>query len=79
MRIEDYQMWSYFEWLITNYGLLLGLLVAVSVAVIGFIVCYLVSMARYGPGEGFYNVTKVIYELIARDIPGTSWRRIVAL
>ncbi len=79
MRIEDYQMWGYFEWLFTNYGLLLGLLVAVAVAVLGFLVCYIVSMARYGPSEGFYNVTKVIYELIARDLPDTSMRRIYAL
>lgn len=79
MRIEDYQMWGYFEWLFTNYGLLLGLLVAVAVAVLGFLVCYVISMARYGPGEGFYNVTQVIYELIARDLPDTSPQRIYAL
>lgn len=79
MRIEDYQMWSYFEWLFTHHGLLMGLLVASVVAAVGFLVCYLVSMARYGPSEGFYNVTKVIYELVARDLPDTSSRRIYAL
>lgn len=79
MRIEENQMWSYFEWLFLHFGLLQGLLVAVAVAALGFLVCYLISMARYGPGEGFYNVTRVIYELIARDIPGTSVRRIYAL
>jgi hypothetical protein len=79
MRIEEYQMWSYFEWLFNHYGLLLGLLVATSAAVLGFVVCYLVSMAQYGPSEGFYNVTKVIYDLLARDIPGTSVRRVYAL
>lgn len=79
MRIEESQMWGYFEWLIFNFGLLQGLLVAVVLAALGFMACYLVSMARYGPSEGFYNVTRVIYELIARDLPGTSVRRIMAL
>lgn len=79
MRIEEDQMWGYFEWLIFNFGLLKGVLVAVALAALGFIACYLVSMARYGPGEGFYNVTRVIYELIARDLPGTRFSRIYAL
>ncbi|MEM8734552.1 MAG: ABC transporter permease [Planctomycetota bacterium] len=79
MRIEESQMWGYFEWLIVKFGLLQGLLVAVSLAALGFIACYLVSMARYGPGEGFYHVTRVIYDLLARDIPGTSFSRVYAL
>lgn len=79
MRIEPEQMWGYFEWLFFNFGLLQGVLVAVALAALGFIACYLVSMARYGPGEGFYHVTRVIYELLARDLPGTSWHRIYAL
>ncbi len=79
MRIEPNQMWGYFEWLIFKFGLLQGVLVAVALALLGFVICYLVSMARYGPSEGFYNVTRVIYELIARDLPGTSMRRIYAL
>ncbi|MCA9190376.1 MAG: hypothetical protein KDB03_01385 [Planctomycetales bacterium] len=79
MRIEPDQMWGYFEWLVLNFGLLKGLLVAVALALLGFVICFLVSMARYGPGEGFYNVTRVIYELLARDLPGTSVRRIYAL
>ncbi|QDV23818.1 ABC transporter permease [Aureliella helgolandensis] len=79
MRIEKDQMWGYFEWLFLHFGLLQGVLVAVALAALGFIACYLVSMARYGPGEAFYNVTRVIYELLARDLPGTSLRRIYAL
>ncbi len=79
MRIEQDQMWGYFEWLIYNFGLLQGVVVAFVAALLGFIVCFLVSMARNGPGEAFYNVTRVVYELIARDIPGTSPRRIYAL
>ncbi len=79
MRIEDDQMWSYFEWLFFKFGLLQGVLVAVALAVFGFLVCFLVSMARYGPGEGFYHVTRVIYDLFARDLPDTSLRRTYAL
>lgn len=79
MRIEENQMWGYFEWLIFRFGLLQGVLVAVALAALGFIACYLVSMARYGPSEGFYNVTRVIYELLARDLPGTRFSRIYAL
>lgn len=79
MRIEENQMWGYFEWLFYNFGLLQGLLVFVAVAALGFVACFLISMARYGPGEGFYNVTQVIYELLARDLPNTSVRRVYAL
>lgn len=79
MRIEPEQMWGYFEWLIFKFGLLQGVAVAAALALLGFVACYLVSMARYGPGEGFYHVTRVIYELIARDLPGTTWRRTYAL
>ena len=79
MRIEAEQMWGYFEWLFREWALLRGLLVAVGVAGLAFLACYLVALAKYGPSEGFYRVTKVIYELIARDLPGTALRRILAL
>lgn len=79
MRIEADQMWGYFEWLFRELALVRGLLVAVGVAAFAFLVCYLVSMAKYGPGEGFYRVAKVVYELLARDLPGTAFRRIFAL
>ena len=79
MRIEPDQLWSYFEWLFTNFGLLKGVLVATALFVLGFVVCFLISMARVGPVEGFYQVTRVIYELIARDIPNTSIKRVYAL
>ncbi|HBE69523.1 MAG TPA: ABC transporter permease [Planctomycetaceae bacterium] len=79
MRIEENQFWGFFEWLIFQYGLLQGIVVAFAVGLLGFIICYLVSMARNGPGEAFYNVTRVVYELLARDLPGTSGRRVYAL
>ncbi|MFK7820687.1 MAG: ABC transporter permease [Planctomycetaceae bacterium] len=79
MRIEEDQLWGYFDWLIFHFGLLQGLVVVFALALLGFIVCFLISMSRNGPGEAFHSVTKVIYELIARDLPGTSWRRVYAL
>ncbi len=41
--------------------------------------CYIVAIKLHGPSEGFYVVTRVIYELLARDLPGTTWRRVYAL
>lgn len=79
MRIEEDQLWGYFDWLIFHYGLLQGLVVVFALALLAFIICFLVSMSRNGPGEAFHSVTKVIYELIARDLPGTSARRVYAL
>ncbi len=79
MRIEADQMWSYFEWLIFRGGLLHGAIVVAAMAVLGFFVCYLVALRRHGPGEGFYVVTRVIYELLARDLPNTTFRRVYAL
>lgn len=78
MRIERERMWGYFEWLYEHHGLLSGVLLVVLLSALSFVVCYLVAMARYGPGEGFYVVTRVIYELFARDLPNTSLKRINA-
>lgn len=79
MRIEADQMYSYFEWLFLHWGLLHGVLVASVMAALGFFVCYVVAVKQHGPSEGFYVVTRVIYELIARDLPNTTWRRVYAL
>ena len=79
MRIEADQMWGYFEWLFVHWGLLHGVLVASLMAAIGFFVCYVVALRQSGPSEGFYVVTRVIYELIARDLPNTTGRRVYAL
>ncbi len=79
MRIEADQMWSYFEWLLFHGGLLHGAIVITVLAALGFFACYLVAMKRHGPGEGFYVVTRVIYELLARDLPNTTGRRVYAL
>lgn len=79
MRIEADQMWGYFEWLFDKQAILSGLLIGVGIGLLAFIVCYLISVAKYGPSEAFYNVTKVIYELLARDLPKTSFHRVYAL
>jgi ABC-type transport system involved in multi-copper enzyme maturation permease subunit len=79
MRIEPDQMYSYFEWLFLHWGLLHGALVATVMAALGFFICYLVALKQHGPGEGFFVVTRVIYELIARDLPNTTGRRVYAL
>lgn len=79
MRIEAEKMWGYFEWLIFQGALLKGLAIIGVLAALGFIICYLVAMRMRGPSEGFYAVTRVIYELFARDLPNTSSRRVYAL
>lgn len=79
MRIEADQMWGYFEWLFRELALLRGGLVAVGIGLLAFAACFLFALAKYGPSEGFYHVTKVIYELLARDLPGTKGRRVFAL
>lgn len=79
MRIEEEQMWSYFEWLIFKLGLVHGAGIAVGLSILGFLLCFIVSTFKYGPGEGFFRVTRVIYELLARDLPGTSMNRVFAL
>jgi ABC-type transport system involved in multi-copper enzyme maturation permease subunit len=79
MRLEAEQMWGYFQWLIGEWALVQGVLVTAGIAVVAFVVCYLISLAKWGPSEGFYQVTRVIYELIARDLPNTTIKRIYAL
>ena len=79
MRFKPDQFWSYFEWLFEQGGLFQGFLLTLVLAVLGFLVGYLVSLARSGPSEGFYAVAKVIREFFRVDLPRTSWRRIVAI
>jgi len=79
MRFKPDQFWGYFEWLFEHFGLLNGFLLALVLAVLGFIIGYLVALARSGPSEGFFSVAKVIREFFRVDLPGTSWRRIVAI
>jgi len=79
MRLESEQMWSYFEWLFEHYALLWGVGIAAGLSLVGFLVCYVLATVQYGPVEGFHAVTRVIYELFARDLPNTTWRRTQAI
>ncbi len=75
MRLESEQMWGYFEWLFQQYALLWGVGIFAGFSVVAFAVCYVIATFVHGPVEGFYAVTRVIYELFARDLPSTTWRR----
>lgn len=79
MRLESEQMWSYSAWLFEHGALLWGVGIAAGLALIAFLVCYIVATVMVGPVEGFYSVTRVIYELFARDLPSTTWRRTMAI
>jgi ABC-type transport system involved in multi-copper enzyme maturation permease subunit len=78
MQIDADQMLTYMDWLVQT-GFLQGSLLAVMLAFLGFVVSYLVALARYGPTEGFYVVAEVISKFFREDLPGTSLRRILAI
>lgn len=78
MRIEANQMMTFWDWL-PGMGLLHGGLLVLALAAIGFAVCYLISLARFGPTEGFYVIAEVVSKFIREDLPGTSMRRILAM
>ena len=79
MRIDADQMMTFWEWLIPGMGLLNGFLLVVALAAIGFAVCYLIAVYRYGPSEGFYVIAEVVSKFLREDLPGTSLRRIWAM
>ncbi|MFN9714981.1 MAG: ABC transporter permease, partial [Planctomycetota bacterium] len=79
MRLYPEQFWTYWEWLFEKNGLLDGLYLALILAILGFLASLIVAVIKYGPGEGFLNVSKVIGQLFSVDIPKTSFRRIWAI
>ncbi|MFK8114507.1 MAG: ABC transporter permease [Rubripirellula sp.] len=84
MTLQPEDFWSYYEWLMRpnaflESALLQGIVLIVLAIVLGLMVGYIVSAARYGPSEGFYAMARVIRDLIRFDLPGTSARRVVAL
>ncbi len=84
MTLQAEDFWSYYEWLMRpdaflESAFLKGVVLFVLAIVLGLMVGYVVSAARYGPVEGFYAVARVIRDLIRFDLPGTSIRRIIAL
>jgi hypothetical protein len=79
MRLTPEQFWTYGEWLFEKNGLLDGFYLALILAVLGFVVSLIVAVIKYGPGEGFLNVSRVIGQLFSVDIPKLSLRRIWAI
>jgi len=87
MRLTPDQFWTYFQWLFEKSSpgfpipgaLLQGFLLVVVLAVVGFLLGFIVAMLKYGPGEGFLQVSRIIRELFVIDLPKTSVRRVGAI
>jgi hypothetical protein len=84
MILQPDDFWSYYEWLMRpeaflESAMLQGIVLFVLAIVLGLMVGYVVSAARYGPVEGFYAVARAIRDLVRFDLPGTSIRRVLAL
>ena len=84
MTLQPDDFWSFYQWLMRpeaflESAFLQGVVLFVLAIVLGLMVGYVVSAARYGPVEGFYAVARAIRDLIRFDLPGTSGRRIIAL
>ncbi len=84
MTLQPEDFWSFYEWLMRpnsflESALLQGVVLVVLAILLGLLVGYVVSAARYGPSEGFYAVARAVRDFVRFDLPGTSLRRIWAL
>lgn len=79
MRLEPNQFWTYWEWAFERSGFLYGGILALILAILGFLVGYIVSTIKHGPAEGFLVVAKVIGQLFTVDLPKMSPSRIFAI
>lgn len=84
MTLQPEDFWSFTEWLIRpdarlESALLQGVVLVVLAILLGLLIGYVVSAARYGPVEGFYAVARAVRDFVRFDLPGTSPRRIWAL
>lgn len=84
MKLQPEDFWSYYEWLMRpdsflESALLQGSVLIILAILLALMVGYFVSASRYGPVEGFYAVARATRDLIIRDLPRTSPRRILAL
>ena len=73
MTLQPEDFWSFYEWLMRpdaflESALLQGIVLFVLAIVLGLMVGYVVSAARYGPVEGFYAVARAIRDLIRFDL-----------
>lgn len=84
MNLQPDDFWSFSEWLLRpgsflESALLQGVVLIILAIVLGLLVAYVISSARYGPGEGFYAVARAVRDFLTVDLPGTRPARIFAL
>ena len=79
MRLNPDHFWTYSEWLFERNALRDGAVLSVTLALLGFVVGYIVSVFKYGPSEGFLRVSQIIGQLFTVDLPKLSFRRIFAM
>jgi hypothetical protein len=84
MTLQPEDFWSYYEWLVRpnrflESALLQGAVLIVLAILLGLMIGYIISAARYGPSEGFYAVARIVRDLVRDDLPGTSVGRVFAL
>ncbi len=65
MTLQPEDFWSFYEWLMRpnsflESALLQGVVLVVLAILLGLLVGYVVSAARYGPSEGFYAVARAV-------------------
>ena len=75
MNLQPEDFWSYYQWLVRpnaflESALLQGIVLIVLSIVLGLLVGYIISAARYGPVEGFYAVARMVRDLVRFDLPG---------
>jgi hypothetical protein len=84
VKLQPEDFWSYYEWMMRpssflESALLQGAVLIVLAILLALLVGYFVSASRYGPVEGFFAVAKATQDLVIRDLPRTSPRRVYAL
>jgi len=84
MNLQPEDFWSFQQWFLRpgaflESAALKGIVLFVLAVVLGLLVGYVISSARYGSGEGFYAVARAIRDFFRFDLPGTAPRRVLAL
>ncbi|MBU6384338.1 MAG: ABC transporter permease [Planctomycetes bacterium] len=79
MRLNPDHFWTYSEWLFQHNALRDGAILSVILALLGFVVGYIISVVKHGPSEGFLRVSQIIGQLFTVDLPKMSFRRIFAV
>ena len=79
MRLNPDHFWTYSEWLFQHNALRDGAILSIILALLGFVVGYIISVVKHGPSEGFLRVSQIIGQLFTVDLPKMSFRRIFAV